>query len=188
MGQNAPFLDGMTMEKDAQWYCVKARPRQEKSAKAALIGEAGIEVFCPLLRFERARKSGRVRVLEAMFPGYLFARFCYDEQYRRVRSINGVSTIVSFGGIPAVVPEEIIHELRASVADGETVDIPVSLSVGEEVQVVDGPFQGIRAIVTSVMPARARVTVLLELLGMEREVEVSEKAVLPHMIHPMAPR
>jgi hypothetical protein len=32
------------------------------------------------------------------------------------------------------------------------------------------------------------VTVLLELLGMEREVEVSEKAVLPDMIHPMAPR
>jgi len=172
--------------KNHHWYCVKARPRQEKSAKAALMREAGLEVFCPLLRFERARKSGRVRVVEAMFPGYLFARFCYEEQYRLVGTSNGVSTIVSFGGIPAIVPEEIINELRASVADGETVEIPTSLSVGEEVQVVEGPFQGIRAIVTSVMPARARVTVLLELLGMEREVEVSEKAVLPDAVHPMA--
>ena len=177
----------MTSE-NVHWYCVKARPRQERSAKVALANEVGIEVFCPLLRFERARKSGRVRVLEAMFPGYLFARFCYDEQYRMVRSINGVSTIVSFGGIPAAVPDAIIDELRAAVADGETVEIPASLSVGEEVQVVEGPFQGIRAIVTSVMPARARVTVLLELLGMEREVEVAEKSVLPDMIHPMAPR
>ena len=153
-----------------------------------MVNEAGVEVFCPMLRFERARQSGRVRVVEAMVPGYLFARFCYDEQYRLVGTSNGVSTIVSFGGIPAVVPEAIISELRASVADGETVEIPTSLSVGEEVQVVEGPFQGLRAIVTNVMPARARVTVLLELLGMEREVEVAEKAVLPDVIHPMAPR
>ncbi|MFA7345551.1 MAG: transcription termination/antitermination NusG family protein [Terrimicrobiaceae bacterium] len=180
-------LPSKNME-NVHWYCVKARPRQEQSAKFALANEAGLEVFCPMLRFERARKSGRVRVLEAMFPGYLFARFCYGEQYRLVRASNGVSTIVSFGGIPAIVPEAVIGELRASVADGETVEIPTNLSVGEEVQVVEGPFQGIRAIVTGVMPARARVTVLMELLGMEREVEVSEKAVLPDVLHPMAPR
>lgn len=173
---------------NVHWYCVKARPRQEKSAKISLVNEAGVEVFCPLLRFERARKSGRVRVVEAMFPGYLFARFDYREQHRIVGASKGVSMIVSFGGIPAVVPDAIISELRASVADGETVDIPTALSVGEEVQVVEGPFQGIRAVVTNVMPARARVTVLLELLGMEREVEVSEKAVLPDALHPMAPR
>jgi hypothetical protein len=29
---------------------------------------------------------------------------------------------------------------------------------------------------------------LLERLGMEREVEVGEKAVLPDVLHPMAPR
>jgi transcriptional antiterminator RfaH len=175
-------------EETIHWYCVKARPRQEQTAKIALINEAGIEVFCPLLRFERARKSGRVRVLEAMFPGYLFARFSYDEQFRLVGATNGVSTIVSFGGIPAIVPEAIISELRSSVDDGETVEIPTNFSIGEEVQVVEGPFQGIRAIVTNLMPSRARVTVLLELLGMEREVEVAEKSVLPNVLHPMASR
>ena len=173
---------------NAHWYCVKARPRQERAAKLALGNEAGVEVFCPMLGFERARKSGRVRVVEAMFPGYLFARFFYEEKHRLVGTSNGVSAIVSFGGSPAVVPEAVINELRASVADGETVEIPTSLSVGEEVQMVEGPFQGLRAIVTGVMPARARVTVLLELLGMEREVEVAEKAVLPDVIHPMAAR
>ena len=171
-----------------EWYCVKARPRQEQSAKLTLMSEAGIEVFCPMLRFERARRSGKVRVLEAMFPGYLFARFCYAEQFRLVGAVNGISTIVSFGGIPAIVPGDIIQELRASVADEETVEIPTTFSVGEQVKVVEGPFRGIQAIVTNVMPSRARVTVLLELLGMEREVEVSEKAVLPEVLHPMAQR
>ncbi|MFZ4774726.1 MAG: transcription termination/antitermination protein NusG [Terrimicrobiaceae bacterium] len=178
----------MTQE-DPHWYCLKTRPRQERSAKIALMKEAGVELFCPLLRFERARKSGRVRVTEAMFPGYLFARFMFSTHFRLVASANGVSTIVSFGGHPATVSDEVINELRAAVADGgETIEIPTKLSIGEEVQVVAGPFQGIRAVVTSLLPARQRVTVLLELLGMEREVEVSDAMVLPDVLHPMAPR
>jgi hypothetical protein len=31
------------------------------------------------------------------------------------------------------------------------------------------------------------VKVLLELLGMEREVEIDESGVLPHISHPLAP-
>jgi transcriptional antiterminator RfaH len=170
------------------WYCLKARPRQERTAKCAIQQEIGLEVFCPMLRFERARKSGRVRVVEAMFPGYLFARFCYEELYRLVRTTKGVSTIVSFGGLPIVVPDAIIAELRSVVSEGETVEIPTTFSVGEEVQLVEGPFQGLRAVVTKILPARARVTVLLELLGMEREVEVGEQAVMPDIPHPLAPR
>lgn len=177
----------MTQE-EPHWYCVKTRPRQERSAKLALQNEPDVELFCPLLRFERARKSGRVRVTEAMFPGYVFARFDYFKRSRFVASANGVSTIVSFGGQPAAVPDDVIRELRASVAEGETIEIPTTFSLGEEVQVVAGPFQGIRAVVTSLLPARRRVTVLLELLGMEREVEVSDSMVLPDVLHPMAPR
>jgi len=169
-----------------QWYCVKTRQRQEQSAKRAMQADLGIEVFCPLLRFERVRRSGRVRVTEAMFPGYLFARFCHADQHRQIASTNGVSCIVAFGGVPAVVEDAIIQELRTALADGETVEISSSVEVGEEVHVVEGPFQGIRAVVTRVMPARARVTVLLELLGMEREVEVNAKAVLRDLHHPLA--
>lgn len=173
---------------EIHWYCIKTRPRQERSAKMALLVDARVDVFCPLLRFERARRSGKVRVTEAMFPGYLFARFDYAAQFRLVATTNGVSHIVSFGGIPSIVPEAIIEELRSSVSEEETVEIPSRVNVGEEVQVVNGPFQGIRAIVTNLLPARERITVLLELLGMEREVEVSASSVLPDVKHPMAPR
>lgn len=168
------------------WYCIKTRPRLEQTAKRGLLADVGLEVFCPLLRFERARSSGRIRVTEAMFPGYLFAKFCHAEQHRQVAATNGVSAIVSFGGVPAVVEDAIIDELRSALADGETVEIASTVRVGEEVNVVDGPFKGIRAVVTRVMPARARVTVLLELLGMEREVEVNEKAVIHDVHHPLA--
>lgn len=174
------------MQNTLPWYCVKTRPRQEQVVKRKLQTNLGIEVFCPLLRFERARRSGRVRVVEAMFPGYLFAKFSHEAQHRRVATTNGVSALVAFGGVPAVVPEEVIQELRMAVADGEIIEISPAVQVGEEVQVLEGPFRGIRALVTQVLPARARITVLLELLGMEREVEVGEQSVIPNVRHPLS--
>jgi transcription antitermination factor NusG len=86
------------------------------------------------------------------------------------------------------VPDEIVAELRASVVDQETIEIPTTIQVGEEVQLVEGPFSGIRALVTQVLPAQERVKVLLEILGMEREVEVETSRVLPQISHPLASR
>jgi len=56
------------------------------------------------------------------------------------------------------------------------------------VKLITGPFSGVRALVTQVMPAQARVKVLLELLGMEREVEIESSGVMPDIVHPLAPR
>lgn len=173
------------MTDDLLWFCVRAKPKTERTTSQLLRTEAGIEIFCPFVRFEKARRSGRHWVTEAMFPGYLFARFHYITQHRLVRSIHGVSKIVSFGGQPTVVPEVIVDELRASVRDEETIVIEAGVQIGEEVNLVSGPFQGVRAVVTRVMPARRRVAVLLEVLGMEREVEVGEQSILPDIGHPL---
>ncbi len=93
---------------------------------------------------------------------------------------------MAFGGQPAAVPDAIIQELRGLVKDEETVVIEPAVTVGEEVNVVAGPFRGLKAIVSRVMPARERVALLLEVLGMEREVEVAMETVLPDIPHPMA--
>lgn len=174
------------MNDDLHWFCLRTKPKTERITSTLLRAEVGIEVFCPFLRFERARRSGRVWVTEAMFPGYLFARFRYQTQFRQIQATRGVMTIVSFGGAPSVVSEGIVHELRGLVKDEETVLIEPTVEIGEEVNVVDGPFRGIKAVVSRVMPGRERVALLLEVLGMEREVEVGLKSVLPDIPHPMA--
>lgn len=176
----------MDSSEQENWYCLKIRPRQEKAAKVALLSDVGVPVFCPMLRFERARRTGRVRVTEAMFPGYLFAFFCHKERYRQVATTNGVSHIVSFGGRPAVVEERIIEELRTLVEANDVIELPSRIEPGTEVNVVDGPMRGIRTIVTRVVPGRARVAILLELLGTSREVEIEESALLPDQRHPLS--
>lgn len=168
-----------------EWYCLHTRPKNEQRTSQALRSEADLEVFCPLIRFERKRGKGKSWVTEAMFPGYVFARFHYPDQHRLVRACRGVIKIVGFGPEPSVVPEEIVHELRQSVQDEETLVIEAGIRCGEEVNVVEGPFRGLRAVVSRTMPGRARVAILMELLGMEREVEVPMHAVLPDVTHPL---
>jgi len=173
------------MSDDLQWFCLHTKPRSERSTSQFLRSETGIEVFCPFIRFERARRSGRVWVTEAMFPGYVFARFFYAAQHRQIKAARGVVKIVSFGDIPSIVPGLIIDELRSSVQDEETIVLNSGIKAGEEINVVEGPFRGLRAVVSRVMPGRERIAVLLEVLGMEREVEVSVSAVLPDVPHPL---
>lgn len=168
------------------WYCIRAKPKQEGIATRLLRQELGLEVFCPKIRFKRARSSGVAWVQEAMFPGYLFVRFVYPHLYRRIASISGVAKVLGFGGKPCVLDDSIITELRLHVADGEIVEIASEFKEGEEVKIVEGPFLGIRALVTRLLPAQDRVAILLSLLGEEREVEVSASAILPDMRHPLA--
>ncbi|MEO6054795.1 MAG: transcription termination/antitermination NusG family protein [Chthoniobacterales bacterium] len=167
------------------WHCLRVRPKQEGSSAKTLRLEADIEVFSPRIRYKRARTTGIAWVNEAMFPGYIFAYFDYITKYRHVLSIGGIATIVAFGGEPAIVAPEIIADLRNAIADEETIEIEDAIQTGQEINVISGPFKGVRALVTRVMPAKDRISVLLEVLGMEREVELQTDTVLPDLIHPM---
>ena len=60
----------------------RGKPKQEGLATRLLRSELGMEVFCPKIRFKRARSTGVAWVSEAMFPGYLFAGFIYPELHR----------------------------------------------------------------------------------------------------------
>lgn len=174
------------MTEEKHWYCLRTRPKTERVTSQLLRTEVGVEVFCPFIRFERARRTGRIWVAEAMFPCYIFARFSHLLQHRHIRATRGVVKAVGFGDLPSIVPDSIIEELRTGVEDQETITIEPPINVGEEVNVVSGPFQGIRAVVSRVMPAKERVALLLEVLGMEREIEVSAAMILPDLPHPMA--
>src|SRR5580658_9275398 len=78
------------------WYCLRSQPKHEHIAAAHLRLLEGVTVFCPRIRFKRATRKGLVFVTEAMFPGYLFARFELAEMHRQVRYTHGVRGIVRF--------------------------------------------------------------------------------------------
>jgi transcriptional antiterminator RfaH len=174
-------------EQDYAWFCVRSQQKQERLACAALRRTLGVEVFAPRLRFRRPTRQGVVWAVEPLFPSYIFARFT-RLQIPEVRSAMGVSGIVRFGDRPATLGDGVIAELQARVGTEELLTLPAAPSVGDEIRVCRGPFAGLEAVVTQVLPAKERVRILLEFLGQPTQVEIDLQSVAVPRVHPLTAR
>ncbi|GAA5483627.1 transcription termination/antitermination protein NusG [Haloferula sargassicola] len=167
------------MDEEPKWYCVRTAPKREHLAAGHLRELEGVEVFCPRLRYKKATRRGRVWWVEAMFPGYILARFDIVEMRRMVEYSQGVTGLVKFGTEVPEVPESFVELLRREVhhreeedAPEDTVTLVPQIDDGDEVELANGPLSGFEGRVVQVLPGRDRVKVLLEFLGHEQVVDV----------------
>ncbi|MBV9672003.1 MAG: hypothetical protein JO076_04165 [Verrucomicrobia bacterium] len=160
------------------WYCLRSQPKHEHIAARHLQMLQKTSVFCPRIRFKRLTRQGIVRVTEAMFPSYLFARFDLSSAHRQVRYSPGVSAIVHFAGRYPTVGEEIVAQLRNHTGETEIRELDDELSAGDPVKIADGVFAGLETVVTRVLPAKERVKVLMDFLGRQMETEIESCSVL----------
>ena len=150
---------------DPAWFCVRSQPKREHIAAAHLRTLEEVEVFSPRLRMRKATRRGIVTYVDALFPGYLFARFTPAISLDKVKYSPSVSTIVHFGSKLPTIPDDIIADLKESFGEDEIQDCDRHVEAGDEVFIGDGPFQGMKATVLRVMTPYQRVEVLLDLLG-----------------------
>ena len=160
------------------WYCARTKPKHEHIAAANLRQNLGLEVFHPRLRIERATQRGVMRVVEPLFPCYIFVRCVLEDDFSEVRHTSGISSLVHFGQKIPTVSDSIIEELRDCFEADDPMMVEDRISPADEVIFVEGAFTGMRAFVLRVMPAKKRVQVLLEVLGGPTPVEVERSAVV----------
>ncbi len=160
------------------WFCLRAQPKREHIAAIGLRRRFNIVCFAPRLRSRKLTRRGAVWFIEAMFPGYFFARFDYFNERRRVEHAPGVRGILQFGDRLATIDAPTIHSLQQRMEADELITIDPELQVGQEVQIALGPLQGLEALVTQLLPASERVRVLLEFLGRSLQMEVSKETLI----------
>ena len=159
------------------WFCLKAQPKREHIAAAMLAKIDGIEVFCPRIQQIKKTRVGKKRFVEALFPGYLFARFSLSEHYRRVIHTQGIVYLVQHGKRSAI-PTNLIEELRSSLPEGVIQAPDPSIEPGARIEFVSGSLKGLNGQVIAQLPASNRIQILLEFLGQEITVAVSADDIL----------
>ena len=172
-------LPQLAQTETALWFCLRTQPKHEHLAATALRRRLEITCFSPRLRFRRATRRGAVWFVEAMFPGYLFAEFVYSRQHRQVEYSPGIQGVVRFGDQVAALDSSTIANLRQTADEEEIVTFNPEIQVGQAVRIAEGPFQGLEALVTHLLPAKERIRVLLDFLGRSLETEVPMPKVLP---------
>lgn len=163
---------------EAAWYCARTKPKHEHIAAASLAKRLGLEVFHPRLRSERTTRRGVVRVVEPLFPCYIFVRCPSADGLGEVRYMPGVSGVVQFGQRVATVADQVIEELRQCFGSGDPMWVEDRLCAGAEVTVAEGSFLGSRGIVVRVLSAKQRVQILLDFLGRPTLAEVDRKSLI----------
>lgn len=152
------------------WYALRSKPRKEEVLWRQLRMQE-IETFFPRIRVHPV--NPRSRQLRPYFPGYLFVQADLDASGTSFFQWlpHGIG-LVTFGGEAAIVPDNLIHELRKRVLEIEAAggEVFEGLKPGDIIKISDGPFRGYEAIFDTRLPGSERVRVLLELLGTQRQV------------------
>jgi len=155
------------------WYCVRVMARREHIAALNLTQRTGVPVFAPRIKVQKKSPRPEPRFsTEALFPGYVFARFNYPTDARYVASTPGVLGLVSFGGNPPTVADRVIEQLSAEVEREASAPAVPLFEEGAWVRIVAGCFRGSEGRVLQVSAASTRVSVLLNLLGQEIQISM----------------
>ena len=157
---------------EEKWYCVQTRPKSEHIASAGLERFAGVESYCPRIRYQKVTRRGKVWLREALFPNYIFAKFDVALNLRAVSASQAVVRVVGFGDLLGEVPDSVIASIREEMGGEAERVIEVPIEEGDEVEVVQGPFAGMKGIVTRLADGKERVRILMEILGQENHVDV----------------
>ncbi len=155
---------------EAQWRALRTKPKSEHLA-ARYLQTAGFPAYCPQLRHQKNTTRGLVWYVEALFPGYVFAQFSKTEA-RHVRSINFVSGLLEFTPDWGVVPWKSLEALQEIFPDSQPHTVQILPEIGDEVELVTGPWKGAAAVVAKVLPGIQRIQILMDFLGSPRQMEV----------------
>ena len=160
------------------WYSARTKPKHEHIAAANLRRHLALPVFIPRIRLEKLTRRGLVRVVEPLFPCYIFVRCVVEERDVEIQHISGISRLVKFGSRYPQVTDAIIEELQACFGADDLLLVENQLAPGDEVTVASGAFAGMSAQVLKSLPAKKRVQILLDILGRPTTVEVGSEAVM----------
>jgi len=147
------------------WYVLRVKPHKERSV-CTQIELSKLEVYFPVLKVKPVNpRAARER---PYFPGYMFVKLDLAEMgTNALRWLPGTLGLVSFGGMPAKVPPNLIQEIKTRLV---TIEAHGGLALeklqqGDRVRITGGVFAGYEAIFDTRLPGKQRVQVLLSFLS-----------------------
>lgn len=159
-----------------RWAAINTHPHRERIVIENLLRQ-NFEAYCPR-ELKRVRHARRVQdVLRPLFPGYVFAQVASElTVWRPILSTYGVRTLVRIGDQPALVDGSFIDGLRSREVDG-VISKPVTpYTLGQEVRLSGGPFDGLIGRIIE-MSDKDRLVLLTSLLQQDVRMRVTSAGV-----------
>ncbi|HWI48642.1 MAG TPA: transcription termination/antitermination protein NusG [Rummeliibacillus sp.] len=175
------------MEKN--WYVVHTYSGYENKVKANLekrVETMGMQdkIFRVIIPEEQETevKDGRKKTyMRKTFPGYVLVELVMtDDAWYVVRNTPGVTGFIgsSGGGVKPtpLLPEEVEVILQQMGANEASVEL--DFSVGDLVEVLEGPFAHFQGIVNEIIADKGKISVTVDMFGRQTKMELDFDQVL----------
>jgi transcriptional antiterminator RfaH len=168
---------GETRVKLAHWYVIHTQPKQEQRADSNLTAW-GVETFFPRLKERRSQRYAKATtyVVKPLFSRYIFARF-NASRLHEIMYTRGVHDVVSFGGQPIPVEDEIILMIQSHIGIDGFVKLGEELKLGDQVMIHDGPLRGVGGIFQKEIKDSARIVILLAAVNYQGSIVIDKEYV-----------
>lgn len=177
---------------EARWYAVQVASGCEKRVKTNLqqriktldVAERIVQVEIPQTPAIKLSKDGsRRNTEEKIFPGYVLVRMFMDDETWQV--VKNTPNVINFVGAeqkrsygrgrghvkPLPLSNTEVERIFKQANEQEPV-VKVSMTAGDHVVVLSGPFKDFEGDVIEVSPERNKLKVLLSIFGRDTPVEL----------------
>jgi len=162
------------------WYAIHTYAGYENAVARNLrqrieslgLGEKIFNVVVPTERKIKIKGGRRVEEEEKVYPGYVLVDMVVDDQsWYVVRNTPRVTGFVGAGVTPVPLKQEEVDTLLGRMQT-TGVKHSIDLTVGDAVNIVDGPFKDLDGKVGEIDEERGKVKVLVAMFGRETPVEL----------------
>ena len=157
------------------WYIVQSHSSFEnkvaqlikEEAEKAKVAEKIEEIVVPTHDVTEVKRGKRVQRKKKFFPGYVLIKSEMDNDlYHMIKGIKKVSGFLGNRGIPVPVSDKEIEKILGQIKDGVAQPkSTIEYTVGEKVQVIDGPFASFTGLVEDIDEEKSRLKVSVSIFG-----------------------
>ena len=161
---------------EPKWYVVhtysgyenKVKTDLEKTIKNRELEDFFFNIVVPMEEQVEIKDGKRKTNLKKVFPGYVLIKMIVtEESCYIVRNTRGVTGFVGSGTDPIPLTDEEIRNMGF-----EDVSINVDYEVNDQVQIMNGAFEGFVGTVQEINTEKHKVKVLVSMFGRETPVEL----------------
>ena len=171
---------------EKKWYVIRVVTGQEVKIKDYIMYEVSRvsldkqieEMLVPTEKVIQIRKGKKISKEKTYFPGYIELKADISGEILHV--IKSVSNVLGFlgetkGGEPIPLRQKEVNRMLGKVDElaisGEQVNIP--FNIGENVKVIDGPFNGFTGTIDNVNEEKRKLDVMVKIFGRKTPLELS---------------
>jgi transcription termination/antitermination protein NusG len=177
-----PGMASAGNEVELKWYIVHTYSGFEHKVKTSLeerIKSLGQEdhfgkILVPTEKVIELKKGQKKTSSRKFYPGYIMVQMhLNDETWHIVRNTAKVTGFVGGATMPAAVPDEEAERIIRQMEEGISKPKPKYLfEQGDQVRVIDGPFNNFQGVVEEVKPDKEKLRVLITIFGRSTPVEL----------------